>query len=68
MHPSSTVEFLSIISSSENVLCTPSPWHAGHAPRGLLNENTRGDISGKKAPCSGHANSSEYAIISPSWI
>ena len=35
---------------------------------GLLNENTRGDISGKKEPCSGQANSSEYAIISPFLI
>ena len=30
-----------------------------------MKENTLGDISGKKAPCSGQANSSEYGITWP---
>ena len=50
--------------SGEKFLWTPRPWHEGHAPSGLLNENTRGLISGRNAPCSGQANSSEYAIDS----
>ena len=33
-----------------------------------MNENTLGLISGRKAPCSGHANSSEYGTISPSLV
>ena len=68
MHPSDIVAFLSTSSSSLNLLCTPKPWQDGHAPRGELNENTLGLISGMNAPCSGHANSSDQTIVSPSFV
>ena len=68
MHPSSTDAVRSMTKSGENSLWIPSPWQFGQAPSGLLKENTRGDISGRKAPCSGQANSSEYGIIWPSSV
>ena len=39
--------------------CSPSPSHAGHAPNGLLNENSRGSISGMVKPETGQANLAE---------
>ena len=38
---------------------TPSPPHSGQAPNGLLNENSRGSISGMVKPDTGQANFSE---------
>ena len=38
---------------------TPSPPHFGQAPNGLLNENSRGSISGMVKPDTGQANFSE---------
>ena len=38
---------------------TPSPPHFGQAPNGLLNENSRGSISGMVKPETGQANFSE---------
>src|SRR3989442_13046364 len=37
----------------------PSPPHSGHAPYGLLNENIRGETSGKEMPHSAQASFSE---------
>src|SRR5579863_3212723 len=37
----------------------PSPPHFGQAPNGLLNENSRGSISGMVKPETGQANFSE---------
>ena len=39
----------------------PSPVQRGQAPWGELNEKARGSISTMVAPCSGHANRSEYS-------
>ena len=41
---------------------TPSPPHFGQAPNGLLNENSRGSISGMVKPDTGQANFSEKTI------
>ena len=38
---------------------TPRPPHFGQAPNGLLNENSRGSISGMVKPDTGQANFSE---------
>ena len=57
-----------MINSSLKLRCTPRPWHPGHAPRGLLKENIRGLISGRKAPWVGHANSSEYGVTVPGSV
>ncbi len=38
---------------------SPSPPHSGQAPNGLLNENSRGSISGMVKPDTGQANFSE---------
>ena len=38
---------------------TPRPPHSGQAPNGLLNENSRGSISGMVKPDTGQANFSE---------
>ena len=43
----------------------PSPVQVGHAPKGLLNENIRGDNSSIQAPCSGHAKFCENSNSSP---
>ena len=43
----------------------PSPWHSGHAPYMLLNENERGSSWGTLMPQSGQANFSEYSCSSP---
>src|SRR5215831_6717736 len=43
----------------------PSPWHSGHAPYVLLNENDRGSSCGTLIPQSGHASFSEYRVSSP---
>ena len=37
----------------------PKPWQSGHAPNGLLNENSRGSISEMVKPETGQANFSE---------
>src|SRR5437764_14193281 len=45
---------------SASMCCsTPSPPHFGQAPNGLLNENSRGSISGMVKPETGQANFSE---------
>ena len=47
---------------------TPSPPQAGQAPNGLLNENSRGSISGMVKPDTGQANFSEKIRRSgPLW-
>ena len=38
------------------MLLVPSPSHSGHAPNGLLNENSRGSISETAEPETGQAN------------
>ena len=43
---------------------TPSPPHFGQAPNGLLNENSRGSISGMVKPDTGQANFSENTMRS----
>ena len=55
-----------MIKSGLNCLCIPSPWQSGQAPSGELNEKTRGESSGIKAPCSGQAKSSDHDTVSPS--
>ena len=56
MPPSLNERFLSgIIKSSSNSIFSPKPVHSGHAPNGLLNEKSRGCISGNETPQSGHA-------------
>ena len=42
----------------------PSPSQAGQAPNGLLNENSRGSISGMVKPETGQANFSENSMRS----
>src|SRR5207302_4863095 len=45
--PPRSVRSLSCTTRSGSMCCsTPSPPHAGQAPNGLLNENSRGSISG----------------------
>src|SRR3989442_8827056 len=41
----------------------PSPPHSGHAPYGLLNENIRGETSGKEMPHSAQASFSEKVLV-----
>ncbi len=43
---------------------TPRPPHFGQAPNGLLNENSRGSISGIVKPDTGQANFSENTMRS----
>ena len=43
----------------------PSPSQAGQAPNGLLNENSRGSISGIVNPDTGQANLAEKIVSSP---
>ena len=43
----------------------PSPSQAGQAPNGLLNENSRGSISGIVNPETGQANFAEKIVSSP---
>src|SRR6266550_3367955 len=49
----------------------PMPPHSGHAPYGLLNENMRGETSGKEIPQSAHASFSENVVVAgavrPPW-
>src|SRR5207253_4234951 len=54
---------------SASMCCsTPSPPHFGQAPNGLLNENSRGSISGIVKPDTGQANFSEKTMRSgPLW-
>ena len=54
---------------SASMCCsTPSPPQAGQAPNGLLNENSRGSISGMVKPDTGQANFSEKIRRSgPLW-
>src|SRR6476469_4638915 len=48
---------------SASICCsTPSPPHFGQAPNGLLNENSRGSISGMVKPDTGQANFSEKVM------
>jgi hypothetical protein len=44
--------------------CEPRPSQAGQAPNGLLNENSRGSISGMVKPDTGQANFSENRMRS----
>src|SRR6185436_16367643 len=46
-------------SAASTLSCSPSPSQAGHAPNGLLNENSRGSISGIVNPETGQANLAE---------
>ncbi len=50
------------ISSGSTVSSLPRPLHSGHAPKGLLNENNRGSISGMVKPETGQANFDEKTI------
>ena len=60
MAPLRSVRSLSGMTSSASICCsTPSPPHFGQAPNGLLNENSRGSISGMVKPETGQANFSE---------
>jgi hypothetical protein len=43
----------------------PSPSQDGQAPNGLLNENSRGSISGIVKPETGQANFAEKIVCSP---
>jgi hypothetical protein len=43
----------------------PSPSQEGQAPNGLLNENSRGSISGIVKPDTGQANFAEKIVSSP---
>src|SRR5207248_9799759 len=70
--PLRRVASLSGMISSASIFCsTPSPPQAGQAPNGLLNENSRGSISGIVKPDTGQANFSENSRRSGpevSWI
>src|SRR6266850_1913247 len=46
----------------------PIPPHSGHAPYGLLNENIRGDTSGKEMPHSAHASFSENVFVVAGFV
>src|SRR5208282_4719553 len=60
MAPRRSVRSVSGMTRSESICCsTPSPPHFGQAPNGLLNENSRGSISGMVKPETGQANFSE---------
>src|SRR4029077_12258706 len=60
MAPRRSVRSLSGMTRSESMCCsTPSPPHFGQAPNGLLNENSRGSISGIVKAEIGQANFSE---------
>src|SRR5438105_7035110 len=60
MAPRRSVRSLSGMTRSGSMCCsTPSPPHFGQAPNGLLNENSRGSISGMVKPETGQANFSE---------
>ncbi len=60
MAPLRSVASRSGMTSSASMCCsTPSPPHSGQAPNGLLNENSRGSISGMVKPDTGQANFSE---------
>ncbi len=49
---------------SASIFCsTPRPPQAGQAPNGLLNENSRGSISGMVKPDTGQANFSENSEV-----
>ena len=52
-----------IIKSSSKKLCSPKPSQVGHAPTGLLNENSLGSISSIVNPDSGQANLAEYIFV-----
>src|SRR5579864_8322038 len=66
MAPSLRLKFSSgtTSSGSKNSL-VPSPSQAGQAPNGLLNENSRGSISGMVNPETGQANFDEKIVSSP---
>src|SRR5271156_550205 len=58
--PLRSVRSLSEMTRSASMCCsTPRPPHFGQAPNGLLNENSRGSISGMVKPDTGQANFSE---------
>src|SRR3982751_3935802 len=60
MAPRLKLTFLSGMTRSASICCsTPRPPQAGHAPNGLLNENSRGSISGIVKPDTGQAKRSE---------
>src|SRR5919201_1611163 len=69
MAPRRNVAFLSGMTRSASICCsTPRPPHAGQAPNGLLNENSRGSISGMVKPDTGQAKRSEKTRRSgPLW-
>src|SRR5277367_1173612 len=53
------------IASGSKYNLEPSPSQAGQAPNGLLNENSRGSISGIVKPETGQANFAEKIVSSP---
>src|SRR5260370_13022762 len=69
MAPLRSGRSLSGIIRSGSMRCsTPSPPHAGQAPNGLLNENSRGSISEIVKPDTGQANFSEKMMRSGSAL
>ncbi len=60
---SESAVFGTIRSGSKNI-CVPSPSQVGHAPYGLLNENSRGSISDKVKPLTGQANLEDIVKVS----
>src|SRR5438270_13284888 len=66
MAPLLKVAFWSGTTRSASIRCsTPKPPQAGQAPNGLLNENSRGSISGRLNPDTGQANLSEKTMRCP---
>src|SRR4051812_50172804 len=60
MAPERNVLSLSGMTRSASMCCsTPNPPQAGQAPNGLLNENSRGSISGMVKPDTGQAKRCE---------
>src|SRR5690606_14940960 len=53
----SVIDSSGITSASSISSSVPSPWHVGHAPKGELNENSRGESSSSEySGWSGSAN------------
>ena len=54
------------VSAGSNLSSVPRPSHLGHAPNGLLNENSRGSISSMVKPETGQAKRWEKMMRSGS--
>lgn len=65
MAPDSGSESSGTTRSGSKNMVTPSPSQAGQAPNGLLNEKSRGSISGMVKPETGQANLAEKVSRSP---